>query len=194
MALKKISTKAKNKERMIPESLRKKLTDPAFHEYQNELIKLAAPWQFYEPQRLEYRDRIILERQDYINYYFNDYIDSGSQFDEIIFLETLVDIFSKAKHPYFIGYRKFAEEELILVNKLKPSYNKFIRKSKDQLSEQGKKGKRKPDIEKIDSVKSFLTEHPISSPTPQKIFNALQGRQPTCTLSWLKKHIKKFTL
>ena len=57
----------------------------------------------------------------------------------------------------------------------------------------GEKSKRKPDMEKINQVKIFLREHPVSSPTPQKIFNTLEGSQLVCSLSWLKKHIKEIT-
>jgi len=88
-------------------------------------------WQYYEPASYPVEERYELDKEAYIQTFFNPELKyrRSIEYDERILLERLIKNLKPAKHPYFITYRNILGGVLEDVSALKP----YILKSNTEV-------------------------------------------------------------
>ncbi len=92
--------------------LPKALASDSYQYFKRDITNCLEDWQYAEPASKSYPVRFDLDKEAYINTFFDPVHRHKAQYDEKILIERLIRNLSKATHPYFEGYRLYLEKRL----------------------------------------------------------------------------------
>ena len=84
-----------------------------FKEYQEEQFKVLDKWQYIEPASLTLEDRFELDKEAYINNYYDSAYSINGSYKEETLLKRLIDNLKEAKHPVWAEYRDYLDKKLL---------------------------------------------------------------------------------
>lgn len=120
----------------LKESLKRKHASGGFKEYYEDYENCFDGWHYWEPQYLEYPERLKLDNEAYLSYYNNPDFNMEIEANDPRIINRLIKNLEKAKSLYFIGYREYLmkiftnenkeEGEAITAPELKSTVDKYV--------------------------------------------------------------------
>lgn len=140
-------------------------------------------WQYVEPASMELEDRYDVDKEAYLKTFFDPVHDHEAKFDERLLIERLITNLQKAKHVYFIQYRKLLEDKLKTFDSVESPFTSLLSDFSMQRIIYPN------DLEKADSDAAILKEMfktDVNNGSKEKIYNYLLGL-PDLLKDWMKQ-------